>query len=53
MRYLQTERETLERYLPGLDGELAAQALCDLEQPDGQALKLFKKTGGPGLLVPT
>lgn len=52
MRYLKTERDTLDRLLPGLDSALTERELSELEQPDGTALELFKRAGGPGLLVP-
>jgi alkylation response protein AidB-like acyl-CoA dehydrogenase len=49
---LERERETLERYLPGLDEQLSAISLADLEKPDTDAIELFRKSGGPALLVP-
>lgn len=51
--YLERERETLERLLPGLDTKLAQCSLTELETAGGPALGLFKEFGGPGLCVPT
>lgn len=53
MRFLESERGTLERFLPGLDGRLAALPQHELERPQGPALALFKEAGGPGLVVPS
>ncbi|MCQ4042597.1 acyl-CoA dehydrogenase [Streptantibioticus rubrisoli] len=53
MAFLDMEREELERLLPGLDAALAAQPLMELESPSGPAIELFRKAGGPALLVPT
>ncbi|MGW0554244.1 acyl-CoA dehydrogenase [Streptomyces sp. NPDC002926] len=52
MRFLLRERESLESLLPGLDKQLAAVPLLDLETTEGTALKAFTLAGGPGLLVP-
>ncbi|MFE7779016.1 acyl-CoA dehydrogenase [Streptomyces sp. NPDC057445] len=52
MVFLRRERECLEGFLPGLDKELAAVPLLDLESTEGTALKAFTLAGGPGLLVP-
>jgi alkylation response protein AidB-like acyl-CoA dehydrogenase len=52
MRFMQRERATLNEFLPGLDAELSAMPLCDLECAGGPGLKLFKDAGGPALLVP-
>lgn len=52
MRFLQRERDTLERLLPGLDKALAEQPLSALETPGGPALTAFRDAGGPALLVP-
>ncbi|HST55178.1 MAG TPA: acyl-CoA dehydrogenase family protein [Solirubrobacteraceae bacterium] len=49
---LEREREVMERYLPGLDEQLANISLEDLEKPDTDAIELFRKSGGPALLVP-
>jgi alkylation response protein AidB-like acyl-CoA dehydrogenase len=53
MRFLMRERATLEQLLPGLDSELAAVPLADLERPKSTALKAFRAAGGPALLVPS
>ncbi|MFD5749809.1 acyl-CoA dehydrogenase [Streptomyces sp. NPDC127033] len=53
MRFLERERTALERFLPGLDGRLAALPQDELERPGGPALGLFKEAGGAGLLVPS
>ncbi|MEA2450007.1 MAG: hypothetical protein QOG63_1939 [Thermoleophilaceae bacterium] len=52
-RFLAPERAALGRYLPGLDEQLAALPLDELERPGGPGLELFRAAGGPGLLVPT
>ncbi|GAA2792880.1 acyl-CoA dehydrogenase family protein [Crossiella cryophila] len=52
MRLLDQERQTCERFLPGLDGKLAAIPLLDLESPGGPGIELFRAAGGPGLLIP-
>ena len=51
--YLERERETCQRLLPGLDKQLDECSLAELEQPGGPAIALFKELGGPGLCVPT
>lgn len=53
MELLQVERETLARYLPDLDGQLAELPFTTLEERGGPGIKLFRDAGGPGLLVPT
>jgi alkylation response protein AidB-like acyl-CoA dehydrogenase len=52
MTLLRTERETLERYLPGLDKYLRDTPLLELERPGAGALETFRELGGPALLVP-
>ena len=52
MTLLRTERETLERYLPGLDKYLRETPMVDLEKPGAGALETFRELGGPALLVP-
>ena len=52
MTLLRTERETLERYLPGLDKYVRDTPLVDLEKPGAGALETFRELGGPALLVP-
>ena len=52
MSLLSAERETLERYLPGLDKQLADTPLLELEKAGSGALDLFRSAGGPALLVP-
>lgn len=53
MRFLATERETCDRYLPGLDGKLASIPLLELEAPGNPGIGLYRTTGGAGLLIPT
>ena len=53
MNLLGTERDTLERYLPGLDEYLSEIPLLELEKPGNAALAKFRELGGPALLVPT
>jgi alkylation response protein AidB-like acyl-CoA dehydrogenase len=52
MNLMRTERDTLDRYLPGLDKILSEVPLLDLEQPGNGALQKFRELGGPALLVP-
>ncbi len=52
MNFLDTERETLERLLPGLDAALAALPLMEMERAGNPAIAIFRELGGPGLLVP-
>jgi alkylation response protein AidB-like acyl-CoA dehydrogenase len=49
---LNTERDTLDRYIPGLDKYLSEIPLLELEQPGNGALAKFRELGGPALLVP-
>lgn len=53
MQFLETERATLQRFMPGLDDDLARIPLAELEKPGNPALALFKAAGGPSLLIPT
>ncbi|MCG5213347.1 hypothetical protein [Streptosporangium sp. KLBMP 9127] len=53
MRFLERERATLAKLLPGLDEGLRAVPLMELEGPDSPGLQLFRDNGGVGLLVPT
>jgi len=52
MNYLNTERQTLNKYLPGLDEQLRKHSFDELEQRDGPAIPLFRDAGGPALLAP-
>jgi alkylation response protein AidB-like acyl-CoA dehydrogenase len=52
MNLLRVERDTLDRYLPGLDKYLSEIPLLELEQPGCGALQKFRELGGPALLVP-
>jgi alkylation response protein AidB-like acyl-CoA dehydrogenase len=49
---LDTERATLERFLPGLDARLASVPFDVLESRESPAIELFRAAGGPKLLVP-
>lgn len=53
MRLLRRERAFLERYLPGLDHELARTPLGELERPGSPGIRMFREAGGPALVVPT
>jgi alkylation response protein AidB-like acyl-CoA dehydrogenase len=46
------ERDVLDALLPGLDAQLDAVPLAELEGPRGPGLELFRAAGGPALLVP-
>jgi len=52
MSFLDLERDTCERLLPGLVKQLAEIPLLDLERPASPAIDLFRTAGGPGLVVP-
>lgn len=52
MSFLDTERDVLERLLPGLDATLAAYPLAELERPGSPAIAAFRDAGGAALLVP-
>jgi alkylation response protein AidB-like acyl-CoA dehydrogenase len=52
MRSLDEAREVCERYHPGMCAALADIPLSEREAEDGQVLGIFRKFGGPGLLVP-
>ncbi|WP_030685606.1 acyl-CoA/acyl-ACP dehydrogenase [Streptomyces sp. NRRL B-1347] len=52
MRFLERERATVEKLLPGLDESLRAVSLMELESPSGSGIQLFQDSGGPGLLAP-
>jgi alkylation response protein AidB-like acyl-CoA dehydrogenase len=52
VRFLANERDTLERFLPGLDDTLAAMPLAQLESPDTRGIQAFREAGGVGLLIP-
>ncbi len=53
MALMTRERETLDRFLPGLDKYLADRPLEELEAPGNGALEAFRDAGGPALMVPT
>jgi alkylation response protein AidB-like acyl-CoA dehydrogenase len=53
MNFLKRDRETLERFLPSLDGKLAAIPLADIECPGNPGLAMLRELEGAGLLVPT
>ncbi|MBI2805858.1 MAG: acyl-CoA/acyl-ACP dehydrogenase [Planctomycetes bacterium] len=52
MSFLKRERSTLAEFMPGLDEALAKLPLMEMEKPGSAALSLFRKAGGPGLLIP-
>jgi alkylation response protein AidB-like acyl-CoA dehydrogenase len=52
MRSLDEAREVCERYHPGMCGALAEIPLAEREAPGGPVLDIFRKFGGPGLMVP-
>jgi len=52
MRYLKRERDTVEKYLPGLDDLLAGTALAELERPGSPGIKAFRDHRGPALVIP-
>jgi alkylation response protein AidB-like acyl-CoA dehydrogenase len=52
MRSLDEAREVCERYHPGMCADLAGISLAEREEPGGPVLGMFRKYGGPGLVVP-
>jgi alkylation response protein AidB-like acyl-CoA dehydrogenase len=52
MRFLERERHTVAKLLPGLDEFLAATPLAELERPGNPGIAEFRRCGGAGLLVP-
>ncbi|MFE3907501.1 acyl-CoA dehydrogenase [Streptomyces sp. NPDC059153] len=53
MRFLERERVTVAKLLPGLDKSLRAVSPAELADPSGPGIGLFCDSGAPGLLVPT
>ena len=51
MEFLAQERQTLERYMPGLDCALAKLPLLELEKRGNPGLGLFREANGPALLI--
>jgi alkylation response protein AidB-like acyl-CoA dehydrogenase len=51
--FLQEDRELLAKHLPGLEEQLAAAGLHDLERPSSPAIEWFREAGGPSLFVPS
>lgn len=52
MRTLDDARAVCEAYLPGLLADLAEIPLLELEKPGNPGLQLFRKAGGPALVIP-
>lgn len=52
MRSLEAARATCESFLPGLLDLLSGTPLEELEAPRNPALDHFRRTGGPGLVIP-
>jgi alkylation response protein AidB-like acyl-CoA dehydrogenase len=52
LRLLQTERQLLAKMFPGLDEQLAAAPLAEMEKPGSLALRAFRQAGGPSLTIP-
>lgn len=50
--FLRRERAALESFLPGLDAELAAHPLAELERRGSPGIRLFRHHGGAALLIP-
>jgi isobutylamine N-monooxygenase len=53
MRSLDEARDVCERYHPGMCAALAEISLAEREAPGGPVLGIFRKFGGPRLMVPT
>jgi alkylation response protein AidB-like acyl-CoA dehydrogenase len=52
VRLLARDRAVCDRYLPELDGRLAAIPLMELEKPGNVGIAWFREAGGAGLLIP-
>jgi alkylation response protein AidB-like acyl-CoA dehydrogenase len=52
IRMMATEREALAQFLPGLQKELSAYRLLDLEARDSGVLAMFKNSDAPALVAP-
>lgn len=52
MNFLDTERDTLEQLLPGLDEALASVPFMEMERSSNPAIEIFRQHGGGALLVP-
>ncbi|MET9254323.1 acyl-CoA dehydrogenase family protein [Streptomyces sp. NPDC048182] len=52
MRPLDAARETCEKHLPGLLSALGEHPLAELESPGSPAIDLFRRHGGPRLVIP-
>ncbi|MFG3257419.1 acyl-CoA dehydrogenase family protein [Streptomyces sp. NPDC048172] len=52
MRALNAARRVCEAHLPGLLESLAAVPPAELERPGSPAVELFRRHGGPGLVIP-
>ncbi len=52
MEFMRRERQMLDSFVPGFDGELADIPFDELEARDGAVIERFRRSGGPGLLVP-
>jgi isobutylamine N-monooxygenase len=53
MRSLDEARNVCEHYHPGMCAALADTSLAEREAPGGPVIGIFRKFGGPRLLVPT
>jgi alkylation response protein AidB-like acyl-CoA dehydrogenase len=49
---MQRERAVMERFLPGLDAQLAGLTLEQLERPGNPGIALLKAAKGPNLFIP-
>ncbi|MBF6330743.1 acyl-CoA dehydrogenase family protein [Nocardia transvalensis] len=52
MRTLDDARTLCEKHVPGLYSALASEPLLELERPGNPGLDLFRKFGGPALVIP-
>jgi alkylation response protein AidB-like acyl-CoA dehydrogenase len=53
MRFLERERSTMDKFLPGLDERLTSHSLSETEKPGNPAVADFREFNGPALLVPS
>lgn len=52
MRSLENARNVCEHHLPGLLEQLSQIPMAELERPGNRALEMFRRAGGPALLIP-
>lgn len=51
--FLEAERKTIDRLLPGLDERLASHPLEELESRESPAIEYFRESGASNILIPS